>query len=407
MPKYTLEITSGVTEYYFYALNQGAKEYFEADDDMFCEYIAYHDCGEELGIPKEYDFKSGDSNEAEVYWDCRFNLNDFELTIYRDDGDDDEAECYSSIESLQEHFNVIITGDKIALRNFNELPSDQWVVQIGMLVEAYGSATIDIEDFSPKKLTFVIHEMPGGDFRLNKVLYDGEDVELYSSDTTPKSDMEFYNFTRAGWQVGDLFAFDYSDAIKREEVKECLYASRYCMVFETEDGEWLRIESADGDPSAAIIDCAEQVLNNVSQTAPKLSDKENESELVFRHDAILITVNKSVTTTGLYDAVRYCWRVKKARVEQYPYVMAVVQGVIKDVYKVHEWKDATIENFPTFERVATDEGRYGFVGELADDDIRLMYIGQKVPSQYRKKGASNPVRYVSVSGIDDSDDFVE
>lgn len=128
-----------------------------------------------------------------------------------------------------------------------------------------------------------------------------------------------------------------------------------------------------------------------------------QQELVFEHDAILIIVNKSAKTTNLYDAVRYCWRVNKERAETYPYVMAVVNGVIKDVYKPIEWKEATTENFPEYTWQESDAGRYGFVGELADDEIRIKYIGKKVPDRYRKKGAATPIRYINVNGCDTDD----
>jgi hypothetical protein len=35
----------------------------------------------------------------------------------------------------------------------------------------------------------------------------------------------------------------------------------------------------------------------------------------------------------------------------------------------------------------------GFVGREAPDDIKQLYIGKRVPDEYRKRGAANPVRY--------------
>lgn len=57
---------------------------------------------------------------------------------------------------------------------------------------------------------------------------------------------------------------------------------------------------------------------------------------------------------------------------------------------MHEWLNATAENFPGFEDLP---GRIGFVGKEAPEDIIKLYVGKRVPDRYRKRGASNPVRY--------------
>lgn len=37
--------------------------------------------------------------------------------------------------------------------------------------------------------------------------------------------------------------------------------------------------------------------------------------------------------------------------------------------------------------------RFGFVGEEAPEDIKKLYVGKRVPDEYRKPGAANPIKY--------------
>ena len=37
--------------------------------------------------------------------------------------------------------------------------------------------------------------------------------------------------------------------------------------------------------------------------------------------------------------------------------------------------------------------RFGFIGEEADESIKELYLRKKVPDEYRKKGAVNPIKY--------------
>jgi hypothetical protein len=37
--------------------------------------------------------------------------------------------------------------------------------------------------------------------------------------------------------------------------------------------------------------------------------------------------------------------------------------------------------------------RYGFVGTDASDTIRRMYLGKRLPDEFRKQGAANPIKY--------------
>ena len=111
---------------------------------------------------------------------------------------------------------------------------------------------------------------------------------------------------------------------------------------------------------------------------------------VFLHKALLISVNRTAGEVSLYDAVRYAWKLKRAKAEQADIVLAVRQGEIVGAFVADRWLEATAENFPSRETVP---GRFGFEGREAADDIRRLYVGKRVPDEFRRPGAANPIKY--------------
>jgi len=110
----------------------------------------------------------------------------------------------------------------------------------------------------------------------------------------------------------------------------------------------------------------------------------------FIHKALIIYINKSVLEYDLYEATRYAWRLNKEKAEKAEVILSVVQGIIKGVFIGEEWLEATKDNFPN--RIDAP-GRYGFVGKEADEELKKLYLNKKLPEKFRKRGASNPIRY--------------
>lgn len=110
----------------------------------------------------------------------------------------------------------------------------------------------------------------------------------------------------------------------------------------------------------------------------------------FQHKAMLINVNRSAADTSLYEATRYAWRVSRSKAERAEVVLPTVQGLIVGVFVASQWLGATSDNFPGRE---TARGRFGFIGEEAPKRLRALYVGRRVPDEYRKPGAANPIRY--------------
>jgi hypothetical protein len=111
---------------------------------------------------------------------------------------------------------------------------------------------------------------------------------------------------------------------------------------------------------------------------------------VFRHRALLVGVNRSAADVALYEATRYAWKVSLPKVKQAELILPTRQGLIVGAFVASLWLEATTENFPGREPVP---GRFGFVGTEASDAIRSLYVGKRVPDEYRKPGSANPIRY--------------
>jgi hypothetical protein len=92
----------------------------------------------------------------------------------------------------------------------------------------------------------------------------------------------------------------------------------------------------------------------------------------------------------LYEATRCSWKINKTRAAMADIVLAVRQGLILDAFIPDRWLDATAANFPGREDAP---GRSGFEGGQAPVEIRKLYVGKRVPDEYRRKGAANPIKY--------------
>ena len=114
---------------------------------------------------------------------------------------------------------------------------------------------------------------------------------------------------------------------------------------------------------------------------------------VFQHKVLLICVNKSSEYRSLYDATRYAWKINPKKAKQAEVILATSKGMIVGAFIAHDWLKATVANFPNRSEGHDNPGRFGFVGKEAPEDIRNLYVGKRVPDEYRKPGAANPIKY--------------
>jgi uncharacterized protein len=120
----------------------------------------------------------------------------------------------------------------------------------------------------------------------------------------------------------------------------------------------------------------------------------------FKDDCILIRINQrykvGMPALELYEATRGVWRVGENR-HTVNYAIAVYQGVVQEVYRIQGWFQAGSTFYSTRQSdTVTNEERWEFVGNIAEDTIRKRYIykslGERLPD-----GAQNPIAYFGPS----------
>ncbi len=114
-----------------------------------------------------------------------------------------------------------------------------------------------------------------------------------------------------------------------------------------------------------------------------------------RESLILISIARSYEEEGksIYDAVPGVWRISVNKAKNFRLVLAHRNGIVVGWYRPTEWLPATKENFSW---LADDiPGRFGFEGVPAETAVESLYKGKRVPDKFRRKGAANPVRFIS------------
>jgi hypothetical protein len=124
----------------------------------------------------------------------------------------------------------------------------------------------------------------------------------------------------------------------------------------------------------------------------------------FNDKCILIKIKQESiyrNNSDIYKTVRSCWNNKISTVQRADYVLAVVDGIVREVYKPIEWYKPKLEecnrNCPTND-VNRPCGRIAFNGELANDEARNRYKNKCIPSEYRKRGQAAPVLFTYKNG---------
>jgi hypothetical protein len=150
---------------------------------------------------------------------------------------------------------------------------------------------------------------------------------------------------------------------------------------------------------AALIDAYPGLTNAVTGSgsnefgamhAQEIVNKYQAAVADFQHRAVLINVNRSISETTIYEATRYSWKIDPRKAARAEIIVAVRFGIVVAVFLADHWLPATAENFPGHEPVP---GRFGFVGSEAPEDLRRLYIAKRLPDEFRKPGAANPIKY--------------
>lgn len=160
-----------------------------------------------------------------------------------------------------------------------------------------------------------------------------------------------------------------------------------------DDDTAFQVESAlmDAYPGLTNIAGGVGASANGSMHAIQIIRRYAAEAAVFEHKALLISVNQSADEReSLYDATRFAWKIDPEKAAQAEVVLATQRGLIIEAFVADEWLPATGENFPNHQDVP---GRFGFHGRQAPSELRDRYVGKRVPDEFRRRGAANPIRY--------------
>ena len=114
----------------------------------------------------------------------------------------------------------------------------------------------------------------------------------------------------------------------------------------------------------------------------------------IRDNKINKSFREGMSKTELYDVTRGCWKRRIASVEKADYALAVVYGIVKEVYQIDEWLPAENEVWETIPYNETvDAGRIVFKGRIADEEIRKKYLDHSVAGFF-KRGDAGPVKLI-------------
>jgi hypothetical protein len=160
---------------------------------------------------------------------------------------------------------------------------------------------------------------------------------------------------------------------------------------------------------AALIDAYAGLSNQIDgynsdygiMNAYEIQKLYDTKQVDFGKDRCLIIKNRQerIDKVGIYDAVRFCWKASR-NVKKADYVLCVVKGIIKAVFKPSQWYEIKLgeeipQEFQHIMRGTTTQTRWAFVGEdiTKMPDIKKRYKERALPKDMMKKGMSNPVLY--------------
>lgn len=150
---------------------------------------------------------------------------------------------------------------------------------------------------------------------------------------------------------------------------------------------------------AALIDAYPGLTNAVGGSgsndfgvmhAVEIVTRYSAAPAVFQHKVLMISVNRTASEMSLYEATRFAWKINRAKAKQAEVILAAERGLIVGAFIARDWLEATADNFPGKEDVP---GRNGFIGREAPAEIKHLYVGKRVPDEYRPRGAANPIKY--------------
>lgn len=114
--------------------------------------------------------------------------------------------------------------------------------------------------------------------------------------------------------------------------------------------------------------------------------------------AVIVNISRlfhyGLSADGLYDAARGFWRIgpRRARAEL---VLAAYHGIVREVFRISAWLPAGSTHTSRPYTASETEGRWEFVGKIAEAAVRRRYLNCSV-RHLLPSGAQNPIRLVNM-----------
>ncbi len=90
------------------------------------------------------------------------------------------------------------------------------------------------------------------------------------------------------------------------------------------------------------------------------------------------TYKSGMSALNLFECTRGVWA-NVPRDESIKYAYATYNGIVKEVYEIHSWVEAGTQQYITRSPEEVNrKGRWEFIGRIADEEIRQIYIGNLI-----------------------------
>lgn len=101
--------------------------------------------------------------------------------------------------------------------------------------------------------------------------------------------------------------------------------------------------------------------------------------------AITVKINRTyrdgMSVGEIYEMSRGIWKIDKRKRDRIRYVLAVANGVVREVYEAFRWQDAGTDVYRFRQHSPEDlRGRSEFVGGVAPAAVRDKYVGKEYKS---------------------------
>lgn len=120
----------------------------------------------------------------------------------------------------------------------------------------------------------------------------------------------------------------------------------------------------------------------------------DENVIIFR----ITQYQSEMSATEIYDLTRRCWKVNVEKARKADLAFAVYKGKVLEVYRIAKWVPghSTYNCIPVSDEIKRrdkQEGRWEFVGDVAEGNLREKYVEKNV-SGFFKRGNQSPFMYI-------------